>query len=112
MTRTSLKSYIILYLKEQYPRAVLGAVIEQLAGGYGFSASNGSRRARELAEKGTIEAIYSKGVRGERLVSYRYILEPPEKAKREVARVQNRIKLEKVLVDGEWVMREVILPNV
>lgn len=55
----SLKTLILLHLRERYPKYVHGGAIERLAMELQHKASNGGRRARELEKEGLIEKRYN-----------------------------------------------------
>jgi len=105
--RNSLKNHIKTYLATRYPDSVIGSVIEELSVGYGFKGSNGSRRARELAKEGVIEAEYYRGSRGERLVKYRFKMPQEESKIRQVLKETGRIKIEIVEINGQRIAKEV-----
>jgi len=108
--RASLKKYALDYLKLRYPDWVDGGVIEELAVGYGFKGSTGSRRARELASAGIIKPDYYRGVKGEHCVKYRYILPQDIKEKEKFLKETNRLRVDIVtLPSGERVARETIV---
>jgi len=109
MARSTLKSYVKLYLQSRYPDFVLGGIIEDLGKGYGYSASNATRRARELVNEGVAEVQYVKGNRGERLASYRFKMPEDYKGRREYAKETGKLTFRiEVLPTGERVAREVI----
>jgi len=110
MSRTALKTHITDYLKSRYPDWVTGGIIEDLAKGYEYSASNSLRRCRELENEGIIEADYYRGVRGEKLVKYRYLLPSTEKDLRSFFEDTGRRRLVKVCVGNNCYMKEVIDP--
>lgn len=65
--KPSLKNRILIYLRQRPYVFINGSEIEKLSMSLGMKASNGSRRARELAEEGRIERMQDKSV------FYRYI---------------------------------------
>jgi hypothetical protein len=108
--RNSLKKHILDYLKSRYPDWVEGYIIEDLTKGYGYLASNGLRRARELENQGIIKRDDYRGSRGERLVKYRYIVPDARSEKEKFLKETNRIKVEIVTMpNGERRAKEVIL---
>ncbi len=107
--RTSLKKYALDYLKLRYPEAVEGGRMEDLGKGYGYSASNTLRRCRELAKEGIIKAEYYRGVRGEKLVKYRYVMPNEESKIERVLSETGRIKYEFVEVNGVRVAKQILV---
>lgn len=67
--RLSLKDRILRYLRSNEGIWVNGGTIERLTLDAGYKASNGSRRCRELAEEGLIQAE-EKTINGTRSVWY------------------------------------------
>lgn len=59
MKPESLSERIRKYVRRQWPNKVNGGTLERLALDNNYKASNASRRARELAEDGTLEVSYS-----------------------------------------------------
>ena len=108
--RNSLKKYALDYLKLRYPDFVEGYVMEDLAKGYGYLASNIGRRLRELEKAGVVKTEYYKGTRGESLAKYRYILPQDAKEKEKFLKETNRLRVDIVtLPSGERVARETIV---
>ena len=68
---SSLKVILYNKIRGAYPIPIHGGVIEKMSIDYGYKASNGSRRCRELVNMGLIEPIYEKG-----FVLYKWI--PPK----------------------------------
>ena len=78
MTEDSLKNALYEKIKNHYRSGkndgwILGVALEPYSMALGFSASNGSRRLRELCEHNSIEKREIKGKRGEMLVEYRWL---------------------------------------
>ena len=89
---TSLKNKIKLHLKSQYPKWIMGAKLEDFGRDKGYSASNSSRRCRDLRTEGYLESREENG-----LVHYRYIPEPQELKEIEILRTGQQQLLGKTL---------------
>lgn len=104
--KTSLKTRILDYLKSRAPDWVTGGIIEDLAKGYGYKASNASRRCRELENEKSIEVGYYKGLKGENLAKYRYAIPKGEKELLDFMRDTKKVELRIIqLPNGERVAR-------
>lgn len=109
MSRISLKTQILDYLKQEYPRFVEGGVIEDFARGWGKLASTGRDRLRELCKDGLVETAYYKGYDGQKLAKYRFKIPSDELARENFAKETGRITYEKMWNGNEYIMKQVLV---
>lgn len=84
----SLKRQILDKVRAEYPDWFLGARVERFANDLGFSASNGARRARELAREGLFERKIERG-----LVYYRFLPQEPPTPQKVEDEMQQHLEL-------------------
>ena len=111
-SKPSLKYKLLDYFKINYPRDIPHWTIEDFGKGWGFLGDTARRRADELVKEGLVSKSFKISENGREYTAYKLNTPKEEKDMRSIAQIQGRRRLEKVFVDGEWKMREIIEPIV